>query len=189
MSSSRPGSPRPRVVLVPGFTQTAASWRGVGADPRGVVRRRRARRAGARDVRGDRGRDRDAGRRARVRGLLDGRPARVCASRSTGPTSLQALVLVSATAGIADAGRARANAIASDEALAAVGRARRRRRVPRALARAAAVRDGPARRARARRTARPLGALPRALPARARRGSDGTDVGPARTSSRCRSRS
>ena len=54
-----------------------------------------------------------------------------CGSRSTGPTSCAALVLVSASPGIADADE-RAARVAADEALAAERRARRRRRVPRA---------------------------------------------------------
>ena len=156
-----------------------------GAASRQVLRRDRARWSRSTcptrdDVRRDRDRDRDAGqargvRRAtrwaagsRLRLALD-RPELVTRARARerdAPGSRTTPQRRRARRVRRGAGR--------------IGRARRGRRVPRALARATDVRDRPRRRARpAPSGTATVGALPRALPPGARRGRDGTDVGPA----------
>ena len=106
-----------------------------------------------------------------------------CGSRSTGPTSCAALVLVSASPGIADAAE-RAARVEADEAARRQRRTRRRRRVPRAAgSRNRCSRpcppDAPGLADRRRLTPEFLAACLR----RARRRRDGTDVGrPARSS-------
>ena len=104
-----------------------------------------------------------------------------CGSRSTGPSWCRRSCWSARPPGIAD-DAARAERVASRRGAGGIGRTRRRRRVPRPLARATAVRERPAD-APGLAERRGLSArLPRALPARARHGRDGTDVGPARAS-------
>ncbi len=116
MSSLPPGSRRPTVVLVPGFSQTATSWRGVGrvleesCDVVALDVPAHATFAATATALGN------AGGRAVYAGYsMGGRLAlRLALDR---PDLVSALVLVSSTAGIADKA-ARRERIASDEALA-----------------------------------------------------------------------
>ncbi len=131
---------------MPGFTQTASSWDGV----REVVDAScevlaldvpiRETFAATADAIGARG------QRAVYVGYSMG--GRLCLRLALDhPHLVQGLVLVSATPGIAD-DEARHARVASDEELALLDRARRRRRLPRAVARPALVRERAARRAR-----------------------------------------
>jgi len=116
MSSLPPGSRRPTVVLVPGFSQTATSWRGVGrvleesCDVVALDVPAHDTFAATATALGN------AGGRAVYAGYsMGGRLAlRLALDR---PDLVSALVLVSSTAGIADKA-ARRERIASDEALA-----------------------------------------------------------------------
>ncbi len=116
MSSRAPISQRPRVVLVPGFSQTAASWRGVGriveesCDVVALEVPARETFATTANALGEEG-----GRAVYAGYSMGGRLAlRLALDR---PDFVSALVLVSSTAGIADEA-ARRRRITSDEALA-----------------------------------------------------------------------
>ena len=136
-----------RTVLVHGFTQTGDSWDPVIARlphdvdpvtievPEGLDFETTAATIGAR------------GGRATYVGYSMG--GRLCLQLATDkPASVERLVLLSASPGIADP-KAREARRTSDEQLAQESRTRGRRRVPRPLARAAAVRVAAPRRSRA----------------------------------------
>jgi 2-succinyl-6-hydroxy-2,4-cyclohexadiene-1-carboxylate synthase len=116
MSSFPPGSPRPKVVLVPGFSQTAASWRGVdeilemSCDVVALDVPVHETFAATATALGKEG-----GRAVYAGYSMGGRLAlRLALDR---PDLVAALVLVSSTAGIADEATRRER-IASDAALA-----------------------------------------------------------------------
>ena len=153
-----------RSCSCPGFTQTACvldvRCSSGMSTARAGDRRRRARHA--RDLRPrPRTAIGDAGGRGHLRRLLDGRPA-VPAARAR-PARRRARSRAGERVARAppDAASARAR-VASRRGAGAGHRARRRRRVPRALARAAAVRVAPARRAGRRRPSQ--AAVPRTSP-------------------------